>query len=238
MIEGKSILAVVPARGGSKGIKLKNLREIGGKSLIRMVAEVISQVGEIDKAVVSTDHEGIAIEAERFGLEAPFRRPNRLSGDRIGDVDVLTHALLESERIYERRFDIVLMLQPTSPMRRPEHVRSCLDKFCSDNVDATWTVSETDSKAHPLKQLVLGEGGLLDLYDAKGHSIIARQQLNKLYHRNGVAYAISRTCLVSKESISGHRSNAVVINDPLANIDEEIDLEWAEFLLRRQGYIF
>ncbi|NIY75428.1 acylneuraminate cytidylyltransferase family protein [Thalassospira sp. HF15] len=231
MLADKSILAVVPARGGSKGIKLKNLREVGGLSLVARTGKIIQQLPEIDAAVVSTDHELIAEEALRHGISAPFIRPPELSGDRIGDVEVLSHALLEAENAFSQTFDIVLMLQPTSPLRKADHVRQCLQKFCESDVDATWTVSETDSKAHPLKQLKLNVSGGLELYDKEGSQIIARQQLEPLYHRNGVAYAISRECLINKKSISGDKFNATVIDEYLANIDTEIDLKWADFLL-------
>ncbi len=232
MLAGKTILAIVPARGGSKGIKLKNLRKVGGKSLVAHTGEVVRQIPEIDAAVVSTDHVLIAEEAEKYGISAPFMRPLELAGERIGDVDVLTHALEESEAYFRKKFDVILMLQPTSPLRKASHVRECLEKFCNSNVDATWTVSQTDSKAHPLKQLKLDGQGNLDLYDDAGRSVIARQELFPLYHRNGVAYAISRECLLDQKSIHGAKFNAVIINDSLANIDEEIDLKWAEFLLQ------
>src|SRR5215510_2924652 len=117
MIDGLSVLAVVPARGGSKGIPLKNLRQVAGRSLVARVGDVIAQVPEIDRAVVWTDHAGIAKAAEEAGVAAPFMRPEALSGDFIGDIDVLTHALQSSEEIDRRRYDIVVMLQPTSPLR-------------------------------------------------------------------------------------------------------------------------
>jgi CMP-N-acetylneuraminic acid synthetase len=124
------------------------------------------------------------------------------------------------------------MLQPTSPFRRPEHVTATVEKLLAGDFDAVWTVSETDSKAHPLKQLVI-ENDRLDYYDPAGAKIIARQQLKPVYHRNGVAYAISRRCLTELKSIKGEKASAVVINDPLVNIDTPDDLLWANFLLQR-----
>ena len=86
MLDDRRILAIVPARGGSKGVPLKNIREINGAPLVGLVGQVVQEVAMIDRAVVSTDHEDIARVAESFGLEAPFRRPEDLSGDRIGDL--------------------------------------------------------------------------------------------------------------------------------------------------------
>lgn len=233
MISGKRVLAVVPARGGSKGIALKNLRKVGGVPLVARVGQVVGEVSEIDCAVVSTDHDQIAQVAQDAGLGAPFRRPSDLSGDRIGDWDVLHHALTEMEIRDGVRYDIVLMLQPTSPGRRAEDIHSTLQTLVEGGFDAVWTLSETDSKSHPLKQLVCASNGSFDYYDADGAKIIARQQLRPIYHRNGVAYAITRDCLEGQRSIKGANPGAVVIARPLANIDTELDLDWANFLAAR-----
>jgi len=232
MLNNNRILAVVPARGGSKGIRLKNLQPLGGMPLVAIVGRVVEKLDLIDRAVVSTDHDGIARVAEAAGLAAPFRRPEKLAGDRIADWDVLVHALEECEKIDGCRYDVVVMLQPTSPFRLPRHVTATIEKLVNGGFDAVWTVSKTDSKAHPLKQLVIEEGKL-DYYDPEGARIIARQQLQPVYHRNGVAYAISRACLLGKKSIMGDNAAAVVINDPLVNIDTPDDFLWAEFLLER-----
>jgi len=233
MIENRRVLAMVPARGGSKGIPLKNLREVGGVPLVARAGTVAGQVAAIDRAVVSTDDERIAAAAEAAGLAAPFRRPEALSGDRIADWDVLNHALLAMEALDGTTYDIVLMLQPTSPSRTAAHVEATLRKLVDGNFDAVWTVSETDSKGHPLKQLVVGADGSMDYYDPRGGSIIARQQLTPVHHRNGIAYAITRQCLLEQKTIKGARTGAVIIDGPVANIDSELDLDWAEFLLAR-----
>jgi CMP-N-acetylneuraminic acid synthetase len=203
--------------------------------LVGLAGIVAGEVGEIDRSVVSTDHEEIAATAEHYGLAAPFRRPEALSGDRIADLDVLHHALVTMEALDGVTYDVVLMLQPTSPGRRAEHVRAALEKLVRGNFDSVWTVSPTDSKAHPLKQLTVAGDSRLDYYDPRGAEIIARQQLAPVYHRNGIAYAITRECLLEQGSIKGRRAGALVIDELLPNIDTEIDLEWAEFLRNREG---
>ncbi len=232
MIDGRKILVVVPARGGSKGIKLKNQRPLGGVPLVGLVGQVVQKLDYVDRAVVSTDHPDIVAAAVANGLGAPFMRPETLSGDRVADWDVLYHALLACEEMDHCRYDIVVMLQPTSPFRRPIQVTETVKRLIEGEYDAVWTVSETDSKAHPLKQLVLN-GDRLDYYDPAGAAIIARQQLVPVYHRNGVAYAISRECLVDKKSIKGDKTSYVVIDDLLVNIDTELDFKYAEFILQQ-----
>jgi CMP-N,N'-diacetyllegionaminic acid synthase len=233
VINNKTVLAVVPARGGSKGVKLKNLRPIQGVPIVQLAGMVASQVPEIDRAVVSTDHDDIAAAAVAGGLADAFRRPESISGDRVSDVEVLTHAIEAMERIDGKRYDIVVMLQPTSPLRTADHVRKTIQKLANDDLDAVWTVSETDSKNHPLKQLILPHG-LLTYYDPAGSKIIARQQLEPVYHRNGLAYAITRECLLDDQLLLGQRTGAVVCDGHFVSIDTEWDFDYVEFILSQR----
>jgi len=232
MLNGKTILVVVPARGGSKGIKLKNIYPLCGKPLIVYTGEVVQQLDYVDRAVVSTDHKEIAKIAQSCGLNVPFYRPDSLSGDIISDWDVLNHALREMEDRDNREYEIVVALQPTSPLRRPQHVTKAVTTLIEGDYDAVWTVSQTDSKGHPLKQLIVKDG-LLNYYDPAGANIIARQQLTPVYHRNGVAYAIRRDSILEKKSTKGDKTGVVIIDEPVANIDTEFDIHFAEFLLSK-----
>lgn len=234
MIQGLSVLAVVPARGGSKGVPLKNLREVAGRSLVARVGDVIADVPEIDRAVVSTDHAGIAKAAEEAGIAAPFMRPESISGDFIGDLDVLTHALEASEKVDGRRYDIVVMLQPTSPLRTAAQVSATIRMLVEGNWDSVWTVSPSDSKAHPLKQLKVSDGAM-DYYDPAGSQIIARQQMGTVYHRNGISYALKRECLLGQRTIKGQRSGALIIEGHHVSIDTEWDFKLVEFVLEHMG---
>jgi len=229
MINNLRVLAVIPARGGSKGVPLKNLREINGISIVEMAAKITSDIELIDRVIVSTDHSKIAKSAIKGGAVAPFVRPEKLSGDRVSDLEVLTHALLEMETQDNQVYDIILMLQPTSPMRTTKHIIEVLNMLICNEYDAVWTVSETDSKSHPLKQLKVNNN-ILSYYDQRGKNIIARQQLDPVYHRNGIAYAITRECLIDKKTIMGDKAGALVCKGN--NIS--IDTEWDFFLVEQQ----
>ena len=229
------MLAVGPARGGSKGITLKNLRPVGGVPLVALAGRVIHAVPEIDRAVVSTDHIEIARVAEEAGIAAPFLRPEGLSGDRIGDLDVLSHALQTMERLDGVVYDVVVMLQPTSPLREQGHVSDCIHMLVDGGWDAVWTVSETDSKGHPFKQLTIAPDGALDYWDQRGTQIIARQQLTPLYHRNGIAYAITRDCLLNQKTIKGARTGALLIKGEHVSIDTEWDLALVDWILKQKS---
>lgn len=211
---------------------MKNLRPVAGRPLVALAADAAAAVPEIDRRVVSTDHPEIVRVAREAGLDAPFMRPDSIAGDRIGDWDVLSHALQATEAADGVRYDIVVMLQPTSPLRRPADVSGTIRMLVDGRYDAVWSVSETDSKAHPLKQLAVRDG-LLDYWDPRGVQIIARQQLEPVYHRNGVAYAITRECLLEQKTIKGTRTGAYVVPGEHVSIDTEWDIELVEFVLAR-----
>ncbi|MEM9544004.1 MAG: acylneuraminate cytidylyltransferase family protein [Cyanobacteria bacterium P01_E01_bin.42] len=234
MIEGKRVLAVIPARGGSKGVPLKNIQLVQGVPLVARVGNIIKNVPYIDRAIVSTDHPEIAKIAREAGLDVPFMRPLELSGDRVADWPVLVHALQELEKLDGLIYDIIVMLQPTSPMRKARHVKETIEKLVEEQLDSVWTVSETDSKAHPLKQLKI-TNGKIEYYDNAGNQIIARQQLEPLYHRNGVAYAMTRECILEQQTIKGKKTSPLIIEGIMVSIDTLWDFQLVEFLLNEES---
>ncbi len=225
---------VVPARGGSKGVPRKNLRPVAGVPLVARVGELVARLPWVDRAVVSTDDDEIARVAEESGLEAPFRRPEALSGDRIGDLEVLCHALEAVEKADGQAYDAIVMLQPTSPLRRIAHVEAAVDKLLGGGWDSVWTVSVTDLKYHPRKQLQL-EGDRLRFSDPAGGGVVARQELTPTYHRNGAVYAMTRSCLREQRSLLGRRGAAVVLDEPMISIDTLDDFERVEAALVARG---
>lgn len=233
MINGKSVLAIVPARGGSKGIPKKNLATLSGISLVGRAGMIARQTPEIDQAVVSTDDSEIGQEARRSGLSYFFSRPASLSGDLVGDVAVLSHALTESERYFERDFDIVVMLQPTSPLRTAQQVSESIRLLIQRQADSVWTVTHVPLSYHPEKQMRVSPEGHLDFWLPSGKEIIARQQLSSSYVRNGVSYVIRKHLLTEHESLLGKNAVAMIIEGPQVSIDTPEDLAFAEDLFER-----
>lgn len=232
MLLGKKILAVVPARSGSKGIPDKNICSLAGTSLIGWAGICLSKLDWIDSKILSTDSAEYANEGVKFGLSAPFLRPKHLSTDTAGAVETITHALLEAEKYYSLHFDIVLIIEPTSPLRTAEDIENAALLLVKAKADSVVCVSELSMKAHPLKVLKVVDDKLM-FYDEKGSSITARQSLEGLYWRNGVCYALTRDCLLENKKIFTENSRPLVIKREIVNIDEPIDLEWAEFLIQR-----
>jgi len=237
---GKKVLAVVPARGGSKGIPLKNIQPVLGVPLVTRVGQLVQQIPMIDCSVLSTDHPEIKKIGEKSGLLAPFFRPEELSGDNIGDIPVLVHALNEMEIRNKCVYDIVVLLPPTSPLRRKEHVENTIEKLVYGNYDSVWTVSETDSKFHPFKQLQINDNQLQYFDSEKGKTIVSRQQLDTLFFRNGAAYSMTRNYLMKNKNdqalpLLGQNIGFVLIDDLMVNIDYPWEFKFAEFILENNN---
>ena len=230
----RKILAIVPARGGSKGVPRKNITLLGGLPIIAHTAITIKKCDFIDLAIVSTDDKKISEIAQHYGLKFLGFRPKELSGDYVGDAPVLKEALLRAEANSDVIFDIVIMLQPTSPVRQVNEIRSTVDKILFEGYDTSWTVSVTDKRFHPLKQLFI-ENGQLKFILEDGRFIVARQELSETYHRNGIAYALSREAILNGELL-GQKAGVVVIDRPYANIDTLEDFKYAESLLRKESF--
>lgn len=234
MIEGRSVLAVVPARGGSKSIPRKNLKEIGGISLVGRAAVVARALPWIDAALISTDDREIRDEAVRHGLDAPFMRPDELSGDTAGSIDMWRHAWLAAEEHYGRRFDISVLLEPTSPMRRLEDVERTVKTLLQTNAPAAATVSRTPAHYTPHKTLTVDEQGTIGFYLSDGARHSLRQGIPAYYHRNGLCYAVTRAHLIEHGRIIDRDAQAVVIDRHVVNIDDPFELELTEWLLNRE----
>lgn len=233
MADPVRILAVIPARGGSKGIPLKNLAPLGGQSLLARTLEMALAVPEFSAVCVSTDHPQIKEVAEAHDGVVTIDRPYELAGGRVADAPVLRHAVLEMEALQQRSFDYVVMLQVTSPLRDRHDINSCLELIASSGCDAVWTVSPTDLHYHPLKQLVIGEGSQLSFYENKGMEIVARQQLEPVFHRNGCCYVVRRDHLVNTNTTFSSGNTLAVVSDGVRlSIDTEDDLVVAERLLK------
>jgi CMP-N,N'-diacetyllegionaminic acid synthase len=235
MIDGRTVLAVVPARGGSKSIPRKNLKKVGGVSLVGRAAQVAAALPIIDAALISTDDAEIAAEAIAHGLDAPFMRPADLSGDTATSVDMWRHAWLAAEDHYGKRFDLSVLLEPTSPLRRPEDVERTLRALLKVGAPAAATVSPTPAHYTPHKTLKINAKGEIDFYLEGGAKHSLRQGIPAYYHRNGLCYAVTRDHLVNKGRIIDRGAVAVVVDRHVVNIDDMFELELAEWLLQRES---
>jgi CMP-N-acetylneuraminic acid synthetase len=232
--KGFRILAVIPARGGSKGIPRKNLCLVGGISLVGRAAQSALSLEWIDRTILSTDDEEIAAEGLKYGAAVPFMRPPDLASDQARSTDMWKHAWLESEDHFNQTFDISILLEPTSPLRRPEDILTTVDTLVESGCDAAATFSRAPAHFTPHKCLTLDEDGIIGFYHAQGRQFSIRQKIPNYYYRNGICYAVKRHTLLEKEMIIEENCKAVVIERPVVNIDDLHELEYAEFLLQKE----
>jgi N-acylneuraminate cytidylyltransferase len=217
-------LGLIPARGGSKGVPGKNVRPLLGRSLVERAFESARASGVLDRIVLSTDDKAIAAEAHRIGLEVPFMRPVEFAGDASPMLDVAIHALrtLAAEDYHP---DVLVLLQPTAPLRTAEHIRRALD-LLADN-DAVCTVIPVPKDLCPHYLMKIGEAGYLDYFMPDGPSFTRRQDVPQAYRRDGTLFVTSATVVIKKRSFYGERCIPYILRSE-ESINIDTPEEWAE----------
>ena len=230
------VLGVIPARAGSKGVPNKNIRLINGKHLIYYSIFESLKSKLISDVVVSTDSKKFQNISIKYGAECPFIRPPELSGDGALAIPTIQHAVNEIEKINNIKYDYIVMLQPTSPMRKSAHIDDALSKLFSSNADAIISVVNVNNN-HPMKmKRFLGSdsisGTLVD-YEKPPVENCPRQKLPPVYIVNGAIYATKRDVLMEKNSFQGQNCIGYIMNEnESVNIDTEIEFLIAEALMK------
>jgi CMP-N-acetylneuraminic acid synthetase len=230
-LKNHNVLAVIPARGDSKGVPRKNLRNINGKSLIAHAADCANQLDWIDAIVLTSDDEEFCAHGKSLGIEVPFIRPQELSSDNAKSIDVWAHAWLSCEKYFNKQFDISILLEPTSPMRTAEDISLAVNLLIDESAFSVATVSKTPGHYTPHKTLKLSDAGYIDPYLQDGIKYSIRQHIPNYYHRNGICYATTRESLIDKHNLMEQQCLPLIIDRPVVNIDEEIDFKLAEVLM-------
>ena len=224
------VLGIVPARGGSKGVPGKNIRPLAGRPLLEYTARAARESGVLDRVVLSTESAEIAEAGRRAGLEVPFMRPAALAQDDTPMLAVLRHALdaLAAEGASP---EIVVLLQPTSPLRRPEHVREAVRLLRESGADSVVTVVELPRHLSP-DYVMRIEDGLLRPFLPEGAAVTRRQDARPAYSRDGTVYAFRRATLERFGNIYGNDCRPLLVNaaDSLS-IDSPADWTAAERIL-------
>lgn len=228
MIDGKSVLAIIPARGGSKGVPRKNIRRVAGKPLIAWSIEAAKQSKYIDRLILSSENEEIIAVAEEWGCEVPFVRPIELSGDEVPGMEPVLHAL----KALPVKYDYVVVLQPTSPLRTVRDIDGCIGRCARRAANACVSVVEPDKSPYWAYTLD-AEGRMQPLVDT-GELIFQRQDLPKTYVLNGAVYVANCEWLLKTKSFVTAETLAYPMDRVNSiDIDTELDLKFAEMLLSR-----
>ena len=218
------VLAVIPARGGSKGVPGKNTRPLAG---IPLIAHTIRAAAEsrLTRTIVSTDDDDIARVAREYGADVPFLRPPELATDSAKSIDVMRHALHEIDEDY----DALMMLQPTTPMRQSSHIDESLALLEGSGADSVISVVDVEGH-HPARMKYIRDGRLVDPVFCEAVENQPRQELEPMYIRNGAIY-LSRTFVIRAGGFKGRDCRPLVMSAECSiNIDTELDFALVEFM--------
>jgi CMP-N,N'-diacetyllegionaminic acid synthase len=228
-IDNMQALFIIPARGGSKGIPGKNIKLLNGKPLLHYSIEYARIFTGDENICLSTDDNKIIACAQTVGLVVPFIRPEALATDESGTYGVLQHAWNYYHKL-GKNYDTIVLLQPTSPLRKPNHLQEALALF---SAQTDMVVSVKESKANPYYNLFEEDGeGFLTISKGKGN-YTRRQDIPKVYEYNGAIYIINTTSLMNKKSFSEFTAIRKFVMEDSFSVDLDTQEDWdlAEYKL-------
>lgn len=226
MIQGKKVLAIIPARGGSKGIPRKNIVQVAGKPLIAWTIEEARKSTYIDRVILSSEDPEIVEVAKSLGCDVPFIRPKELAMDETPGIDPVIHACNELPD-----YHYVVLLQPTSPLRLSVDIDGCIEKCVESAAPACVSVSEPEKSPYWMYRLD-SEGKMKPILESNT-AYLRRQDTPKVYSLNGAVYVGQREWLLEKRSFITEETVAYVMPASRSwDIDTEIDLICCEHLLK------
>ena len=232
MHKKKRILGIIPARGGSKGLTRKNILPLLGKPLIAWTIEQAHLSKYLDKVIVNTDDSEIAKVAKDHGAEVPFLRPQELAQDMSRGIDVVLHNLSWLEENNEV-YDLIILLQPTSPLRKSEDIDNAIELLFSKNAQAIISVCEVEH--HPYWENILPETGCMGEFLSNEIMNKNRQERPVFYRLNGAIYLAYCDYLRTYKSFYGNETYAYIMpRERSIDIDNVLDLKLAEFMIRSQ----
>lgn len=234
MYKGKKFLGVIVARGGSKGIPRKNIKELCGKPLIGYTIDVANTSLHLDRVVVSTDDQEIFSISKGLGANVPFIRPSELATDKSTSLEVLQHAINWLKDNIGEEYDYTMLLQPTSPLRTVEDIDDCIKKIVDTGADSVFTMKKLVDFSLPKLKILDGDRIVSFLEDEEKQSKSRDMAGPAIYKRNCAVY-LTRTSLIMKGEQFGKDSRACIVPEERSvDINEPFDFELAEFLIKKQ----
>jgi N-acylneuraminate cytidylyltransferase/CMP-N,N'-diacetyllegionaminic acid synthase len=229
----KNILAIITARGGSKGVPRKNIRPLGAKPLIAWTIEAALQSSGNMRLIVSTDDAEIAAISREYGAEIPFLRPAGLADDTATSMSVVLHAITRLAEEENYRPELILLLQPTSPFRSSQDIDNALKLQGEANADAVVSVTPNLRPVQLLRNI--DEQGLLVNALTKETVVRRRQDADRLYELNGAVYIIKPDVLLREQTFYPDQTRAYIMPaERSLDIDTEFDFLIAELFMRHQ----
>ncbi|MHA1438589.1 MAG: acylneuraminate cytidylyltransferase family protein [Promethearchaeota archaeon] len=231
------ILSTICARGGSKGVKNKNIRLLNGKPLIAYSIEALKSWNKTDKIICSTDSDDIRKIALKFGAETPFKRPSELATDTADKLDVLKHAVKFCEKKEKVTYDCIVDLDPTSPLRTVKDIDKAFNKFINSDADLLFSVYKSHKNPY-FNMVELDENGYAKICKESTKYIKSRQQAPIVYSVNGSIYIYKRDFLIETSNILSGKVIIYEMTDLSIDIDREIDFDVIEYILKKRLFKF
>ncbi len=224
------ILAIIPARGGSKGVPRKNIKLLNGKPLMQYTIDVAQQANGVDRVFFSSEDDEMIEAATSMGVDVPFKRPDQLASDSAGTLEVLQHVVKELAKNGDQ-YDAVCLLQVTYPFRKSSDIENAIEKFSNGNYDSLISVKEVPHEFNPHWVFEENQQGGLSIATGEKQIIKRRQELPPAFIRDGSIYITSIKILMEENSLYGD-SIGFVKSDPerYVNIDTMKDWEIAQSL--------
>lgn len=228
------VLGIIPARGGSKGVPRKNIKDLCGKPLLAYTVESALASGRLTRTILSTEDVEIAEIGKALGVDVPFMRPAELATDYAPTLEVVLHAVNELEK-QNQYFDAVCLLQPTNPLRRAEDIDKCIDLLESSGADSVISVLRVPDHYNPHWVYWQNDIGEMVLSTGESSPVPRRQDLPPAYHRDGSIYVTRRTVLDEYGNLYGAKLRGYELEHRSGiNIDTHEDWTLAEELLAKQ----
>jgi len=229
------VLCTICARGGSKGVKNKNIKELHGKPLIAYTIEQAKESGLFEHIVISTDSDDIAKVAQEYGAEVFFKRSSEMASDTAGKLDVIKDAFVRSEAYYQKQYDYLIDLDATAPLRSVDDIKNSFAQFLKD--DNSNLITAMPSRRSPYFNLVeVSNDGKVTLSKKLDSSIVRRQDAPKSYDMNASIYIWKRESLLDQKSLFLEKTGLYVMPEERSiDIDTELDFEFVEFMMRKKN---
>jgi len=236
MIKGKSVIGIIPARAGSKGLPGKNIKELCGKPLIAWSIEAGLKSKYIDELVVSTDSNEIAEIAKKYGAKMPFIRPEHLANDTATSFSVIQHCI-DYYASLKYFFNYVVLLEPTSPLREASDIDAAFLQLVKSKYRAIVGVARAESQ-NPAFLLRLDKDKKLSGYLDNELIIKRRQEIEDIYYLEGTIYVSETKYLIMEESFYGNETIGYVVPKYKAlEIDDIYDFVMVESIMKYKGYL-
>jgi N-acylneuraminate cytidylyltransferase/CMP-N,N'-diacetyllegionaminic acid synthase len=236
MYKNKTFLAIIPARGGSKGFPGKNIKELCGKPLIAWSIEAGLKCKYLDEVMVTTDYQNIVEVSKQYGAIVPFLRPNKLASDTTTSFDAIKHTIEYYKNELNKEFDYIVLLEPTSPLRESSDIDKAIEVLLDSDVDSIVGICRTEDQ-NPVFLVLKNEKSFISGYENKEMKVLRRQDIKDVYFFEGTIYISKTNVLLDKKTF--YHENTIGYEVPKyksLEIDDMDDFVMVEAIMKHKGY--